>query len=356
MNKIKYLKYIVTSIVASIMMFSCNFPEDEAFLIPFVPGEVENPVTISQIVIARPDFSILEQALRLIEERGSFKVLSELNIPGNTTIFAPDDNAFQDWLDRNEIDDIADLDIELVERLILNHVLPGQFMAADFVNGFTTSSALVGPRATARNVSMYINTSNGVLINGESTVVTPDVAANNGVIHIVDTVIDLPVMLDFSLMVPSLSIFNEAVNFAQSARDENGNGPNLRFRLVDPGASRTLFMPTDAAFADLLTELDPTGETTLIDLDPSLVADAIFTHLIDIAAISSEEIIAIGRPFPIPTFKNELVTINPDPANFTVTDPNGRTANLNLELIDLTALNGFVHVIDKVLLPTLSEE
>lgn len=349
--KNKTIKYFSTCIVVALMVFSCNLPPDEEFYIPFVPTEVENPVTLSQIIIARPDFSILEKAMRLIEEEGTLKIISILNLPGNTTVFVPNDVAFQAWLDSNGIDDIADLNIQLVERLVLNHALVGEFKSTDFVQGYTKSMAVVGPRATQRNVSMYINTSNGVTINGESKVITPDVEANNGVIHIVDTVIDLPVLLDFSNMDPSLSIFKDAVDFAQTAKDDMGNGPNLKFRLVDPGASRALFMPTDAAFSDLLLEQ---GVTELTDLDPSLVADAIFTHLISVEAITSERMFGIGRAFPIPSFKNELVVINPieiNPLNLTVTDPNMRTANVTV--VDLSAVNGVVHVVDKVLLPKL---
>ncbi len=345
MNKIKIIKYFSTCIIASLVMLSCDFPEDEAFYIPFEAGEVENPETLTQFIIAREDFSIMETAMRAIEEFGSFKILSEFNVPGNTTLFVPNDTAFQAWLDANNIDDIELLDIDLIENLVLNHILEGEFKAADFVSGLTTSQAVVGPRSNEKNVSMYINTTNGVTVNGEANVISPDVDANNGVIHIVDKVIDLPVLLDLSNMVPSLSIFNEAVEHAQTARDEDGNGPNLRWRLVDPGASRTLFMPTNDAFADLLVEQ---GVTELSELDPSIVADAIFAHIIDIAAISSQELIDIGRPFPIPSFKNELLQI--DPINLTVTDPNDRTANIDPNLVDLVAVNGIVHVIDKVLL------
>jgi uncharacterized surface protein with fasciclin (FAS1) repeats len=349
MNKLKFIKHFYLGILSMFLVFSCNFPPDEEFFIPFEVGEVENPVTLTQIIIARDDFSIMETAMRLIEERGDTKILSEFNVPGATTIFVPNDTAFQTWLDENEIDDLALLDIELIERLIMNHVLPGGIQtSANFVTGLTSSTAEVGPRGQERNVSMYIDTTNGVTINGESNVIDADVEANNGIIHVVDTVIDLPVLLDLSNMIPSLSIFNDAVNFAQTARDEDGNGPNLRFRLVDPGAERTLFMPTNDAFADLLAEL---GVAELSEADPSVVADAIFTHLIDIAPISSSEFIAIGRAFPIPAFNNELLFIDPtDATNITVTDPNGRTANLDSGLIDLVAINGLVHVIDRVLL------
>lgn len=351
MNKIINIKYLFTGVLASFMMFSCNFPEDDEIFIPFEAGVVENPETLTQIIIARDDLSILETALRILEEETDTKLLSQLNLPNtNTTLFAPNDTAFQAWLDNSGIDAISDLNPDDIELVILNHVLVGQFASSDFVSGYTTSSVVVGPRDNPRNISMYINTANGVSINGESNVIDPDVQVNNGALHIVDRVIDLPVLLDFSIMDPSLSIFNDAVNFAQTARDEEGNGPNLRFRLVDRGASRTLFMPTDAAFNDLLVEQ---GVAELDELDPSLVADAIFTHLIDIAAITSGELIEIGRPFPIPSFKNELLFIDPNPDNLTVTDPNGRLANISSTFVDLTAINGVVHVIDRVLLPEL---
>ena len=43
--------------------------------------------------------------------------------------------------------------------------------------------------ASGTNMSIYINTDNGVTFNGVSSVTTADVVASNGIVHIVDSVI-----------------------------------------------------------------------------------------------------------------------------------------------------------------------
>ncbi|AUS06273.1 fasciclin domain-containing protein [Pseudotamlana carrageenivorans] len=346
-SKLKILKYTCIAFMSFLLVFSCNIPEDPEFYEPFVPSEVENPETISQIIIAREDFSIMESAMRLIEESGSVKIISELNVPGSSTVFVPNDEVFQAWLDMNGIDDLALLDVALIERVILNHILEGEFNSSNLVSGLTHSRALVGERGSEKNVSMYIDVSNGgVTVNAEASVITADVEANNGVIHVVNNVIELPVLLDFSVMVPSLTTFYDAVQYADTARDADGNGPNLMAKLIDSEAALTLLMPNNDAFTDLLVEQ---GVSNLTDLDPWFVADVISTQLINIAAISSQEMIDIGGPFALPASNNELLQI--DPINLTVSDPNSRTANFIPGLIDITAVNGFVHTIDKVLLP-----
>jgi uncharacterized surface protein with fasciclin (FAS1) repeats len=60
------------------------------------------------------------------------------------------------------------------------HVVSGKVMAADVVN--LTEAATVG------GANIAIDASNGVKIN-DATVVTADIAASNGVIHVIDTVL-----------------------------------------------------------------------------------------------------------------------------------------------------------------------
>ena len=65
-------------------------------------------------------------------------------------------------------------------------------------------------------LSLYFSTSNGVMINGVSTVSNPDRTATNGTIHIVDTVIDLPTIATFATSNPALSILVDALAYADT--------------------------------------------------------------------------------------------------------------------------------------------
>ena len=61
--------------------------------------------------------------------------------------------------------------------------------------------------ATDENLSLYINTDDGVTLNGVSNVAIPDIVASNGVIHAVDAVIDLPTVVTFATADPNFMMF-----------------------------------------------------------------------------------------------------------------------------------------------------
>lgn len=100
---------------------------------------------------------------------------------GPFTVFAPTDEAF------------AKLPAGTVENLLLPenrdtliavltyHVVPGKIMSAD-IAGATTEVA------TVQGGMLAVNATYGVKIN-DATVVTADIEADNGVIHVIDTVV-----------------------------------------------------------------------------------------------------------------------------------------------------------------------
>jgi uncharacterized surface protein with fasciclin (FAS1) repeats len=97
---------------------------------------------------------------------------------GPFTVFAPTDEAFAK-LPAGTVDALLK-DIPKLKKILTYHVVSGKVMAADVVK--------LKSAKTVEGSEVKIDASNGVKIN-ESKVVTPDVAADNGVIHIIDTVL-----------------------------------------------------------------------------------------------------------------------------------------------------------------------
>ncbi|MBW4514277.1 MAG: fasciclin domain-containing protein [Timaviella obliquedivisa GSE-PSE-MK23-08B] len=97
---------------------------------------------------------------------------------GPFTVFAPSDEAFAK-LPAGTVESLLG-DIPKLKQILTYHVVSGKVMAADVVKLKTAT--------TVEGSDVKIDASNGVKIN-DSTVVTPDVAADNGVIHIIDTVL-----------------------------------------------------------------------------------------------------------------------------------------------------------------------
>ena len=124
-------------------------------------------------------------------EAGSFETLvaavkaaglvETLQGPGPFTVFAPTDAAFAK-LPAGTVESLLK-DPAALRNVLTYHVVPGRVMAADVVksNG--------GTPATVQGQSLTIRVVDGKVMVDGATVVTADVAASNGVIHVIDTVV-----------------------------------------------------------------------------------------------------------------------------------------------------------------------
>lgn len=97
---------------------------------------------------------------------------------GPFTVFAPTDDAFAK-LPAGTVDSLLK-DLPKLKKILTYHVVSGKVMAADVVK--------LKSATTVEGSDVKIDASKGVKIN-DSTVTTPDVATDNGVIHIIDTVL-----------------------------------------------------------------------------------------------------------------------------------------------------------------------
>src|SRR3954471_18211657 len=123
-------------------------------------------------------------------EAGSFKTLlaavkaaglvETLQGTGPFTVFAPTDAAFA-ALPAGTLDGLLK-DRAALKKILLFHVVPGS-VTSDKVVGLTSATSVEGsPIAVAvKDGTVYLNDS--------AKVVTPDVMASNGVIHVIDQVI-----------------------------------------------------------------------------------------------------------------------------------------------------------------------
>ena len=100
---------------------------------------------------------------------------------GPFTVFAPTDAAFAK-LPKGTVEALL-ADKEQLTAILTYHVVPGKVTAADVVKMGR------GNPATVNGQTLAINVSNGKVYVNDATVVTADVMATNGVIHVIDTVV-----------------------------------------------------------------------------------------------------------------------------------------------------------------------
>jgi uncharacterized surface protein with fasciclin (FAS1) repeats len=252
---------------------------------------------------------------------------------GPFTVFAPTNEAFTALL--------SDLNLTkaqlLADKALLTSVLTYHVLGSKVVS---TAVPLGQPITTLQKGIFKAEASGGSLKitdgrNRVSNVVTADVGAQNGVVHIIDKVL-LPadknvVQTAIALSTapqPQFTILVEAIVAADLQNTLSGAGPF------------TVFAPTDAAFAALLTELSITKEALLAN--KTLLTKVLTYHVVPGLVLKAQ--VPVGSA--ITTVQGETFTVN---AALAITDQRSRSANIIST--DVLTSNGVIHVIDKVILP-----
>lgn len=253
----------------------------------------------------------------LVAALAQAELVSTLEGPGPFTVFAPNDDAFA----AAGIDLVA-LDTpegkETLTDILLHHVYSGSVPASAVTDGMM---------AEMFNGDKVAFTNDGTTVTvGGATVITADVIASNGIIHVIDKVLMPP--SDIPTTAGNTGIHNTLVNAVVQA--------NLLTTLSGDGPF-TVFAPTDQAFTDAgvdLTALDtPEGNQAL--------ANILQYHVI------SGEVPASGV-----TDCLSADAVNGQPLSFTVGDSGVMVNDANVITTDVITSNGLIHVIDKVLTPT----
>jgi uncharacterized surface protein with fasciclin (FAS1) repeats len=104
-------------------------------------------------------------------------LVDTLKGPGPFTVFAPTDAAFAK-IPKAQLDALLK-DKAALTKVLTYHVVPGKVMAAD---------VKAGKVKTVQGSEFTVSTSGGVMVDNAKVVAT-DVAADNGVIHAIDSVI-----------------------------------------------------------------------------------------------------------------------------------------------------------------------
>ena len=138
-------------------------------------GNSEKPKDIVDTAVAAGNFKTLATALK------SAGLIETLKGKGPFTVFAPTDEAFAK-LPKGTVEDL--LKPENKDKLIAiltYHVVPGRVMAADV--------AKLSTAKTAQGSEARIQIKDGKVYVDDALVTATDIQAENGVIHVIDTVI-----------------------------------------------------------------------------------------------------------------------------------------------------------------------
>lgn len=320
MKNVSKIRNLALIVLFSIVAVSCDDDDNTV--------AVDN--TITGKASATANLSILVQALVKAD------LATTLKGAGPYTVFAPTNEAFTSFLATTPYATINDVPKEALTQILLNHVVAGAVKSTDLTTGYIKTLAK-GTASTTTTLSMYVNTSSGVKLNGIATVTTADIMASNGVIHIVDKVIDLPTIVTHAAANANFSTLVSVLN--------RSGQPNFITALSGTGPF-TVFAPTNAAFTSLDAELAPGG---IAAVSAANLTKVLQYHVVSpanvLAASLTEGQVLTPILTPAQTFTIQLS------GGAKIKDANNRISNIIIT--DVQCSNGVIHAIDKVLLPIL---
>jgi uncharacterized surface protein with fasciclin (FAS1) repeats len=305
--------------------------------------------TILDIAGSIEDFSILAQAVQFAG------LAEELDGRRQYTVFAPTNDAFVALLEALGLtaeELLSEENRELVTQVLLYHVAPGNRESGDVAESDQIR--------TLQKTFIKVKSEDGDFFvgneeNGFAKLITVDVKASNGVIHVIDTVMLPPSesnaadngegdengedekpeesILDIAAGNEDFSILAEAVVFAGLAEELDGN------------RQYTVFAPTNNAFVNLLELLELTPGEFFVEENKGLIKDVLLYHVAP-GNRAAEDVVTSDR---IRTVGKSFIFVKEEDGGFFV----GNEANGFAQIIatDIFARNGVIHVIDAVMLP-----
>lgn len=313
-NYAKLIK-LTLLVVSSTLMFSCSDDDSTGSGIR----------TIADVAKGNSDFSTLVSALERTD------LIDVLDQSGSYTVFAPTNAAFNTFLEENNFSSLDDVPVDALKEILLNHVIAGAKLSGNLTTGYVKTLGK-GGASSSNTLSMYINTTSGVRLNGVSSVVIADIGASNGVVHVVDAVIGLPTIVTHALANPNFSTLVGALTSA-------GQPDFVGILSGNTNSPFTVFAPSNTAFETFESQ----NSGVLASLTSAQLTSVLSYHVVAGANVLSNSI----PSGPITTFESGTFTIT----GTTITDEVERQTNI--VAVDVQASNGVIHVISNVILPNL---
>lgn len=274
---------------------------------PGPEGSSEQYGSIVDVATAAGDFGTLLAAV------GAAGLEETLDSEGPFTVFAPTDDAFASLPD-GTVDALL-ADVPALTDVLLYHVVPGALTSGNVVE-----RSLV---ETAQGSEFRVTVDGGVFIN-EAEVIVTDVQADNGVIHVIDTVITPPgTIVDIASDDEQFEVLVAALTATNLVDTLDGPGPF------------TVFAPTDDAFAAL-----PSGTVEALLGDVTALTDVLLYHVVD-DKLPAETVVGESS---IRTLQGSDAEVATDMNTVTI-------AGATIQITDIPASNGVIHVIDAVMIP-----
>jgi uncharacterized surface protein with fasciclin (FAS1) repeats len=292
---------------------AADAPGGGAPLSAYVVNELEGeptpsaPKSILEIATATPALSTLVSAVQ------SAGLVSALSGKGPFTVFAPTNDAFA------KLSALPTGDT--LKNVLLYHVASGAFSARDLIHK-RSLDMLNGEKLKIRFIK-------GVLVLNDTVgIITKDIKASNGIVHVIDAVLIPPSLAPKSI----LEIASGDARFSTLVSAVKATGLDT---VLSGKGPFTVFAPTNDAFEALRQKLGgklPTGDAL----------KTVLLYHVALERVSAAQLLQAGF---VKTAQGQNVTAKK------VGDKVVLNGSVNVLIADIGASNGVIHAIDAVLLP-----
>lgn len=286
-------------------------------------NEVEVAPSIVDVVVTNPNFSILLSAVVKAD------IVADLQQP-NLTVFAPDNDAMQaSGITQAVVDALPASDLAFIVKY---HVLGASLSSGQLASGLTDGTTLIGR-------SLFVSkNANGVFANGIK-VKQADIAARNGVIHVVERLLTPPTgnLAEVAIASPAHRRLVQAV---------------VKCNLVGAltGTNRlTVFAPTDAAF--VAAGFDSTAIANASPATVNALTNVILFHVVPSVYVAGDIQEGLTLETAFPGAAGPVLTFSLQGGAKVRGNGNPSGVFANITAANLPATNGMIHVVDRVLLP-----
>ncbi len=237
------------------------------------------------------------------------------------TFFAPNDAAFIDFADANDLTIYDILYSPDLSSILMEHLISESLAYASELLEDGSSTA-----ASGNDLYVFMNASGSAQVNSVPILAT-DIMTHNGLIHSIAGIIQPIDLLSDVLQAQGLTLLDTLLT-------ETGLSPAINFS----GAEYTLFAPTDSAIINFMAEVGSTLEDFLSD--PDGLTEALLYHTTTGIAYASD--LTDGMQ----------ITMNSSPDETTTVSFMADSIFINESMVvaaDIGVFQGLIHIIDHVL-------
>ncbi|TRZ41843.1 fasciclin domain-containing protein [Robertkochia solimangrovi] len=323
---------VICPIVTIILLISCSKPESfeeeanlemETFSIPQEQSATDNEneggysevstKSIWSYLKDDPDYSILTEA---IEQIGYEQALDN---PGSFTFFAPDNAAFNSYLNANNVSSVKNMNTTFLTSLLKMHMFSGEERMEYFPGTYfkTLSEEFV----SRVNIDIFLQQKDGkLMINDQASVVQKNIKVGNGILNKTDAVIQ-PVSLKRLIELdPALAGLKSMLDAISADMGKELNDLEKDF---------TIFAPINES----LENTETTQEETMSCLKYHILKD----HIIRYEKFNTGQ--------SLTTWEGSNLTVNHESQVYLIDEASNVA---EIETANIAAWNGLIHIVDGV--------